>query len=239
MIKDLVMYRNATVETKIRQYLNDKVRYEGLSNKDKCVALMKLECACKSCDLHYSGYKNIPSVLNPGSPFIFIGRNPNGREAQANKLFPNNTKQGSYFQRYLEILDIDNSQISIMNMCCCYAKGNRPPTQEEINKCVSFRHLELEAVDSNVKVFFAMGQDSFKWLYGLDAPGSLQEFGKVFCSRYKNRLVLVIPVIHPSHLSIEPKMSDEVYRYLYSIRPFVKRLKSESVDVVFNDMKEE
>lgn len=236
-MKELVMYSNPTVEANIKKYLNSKVNYQGLSKEEKITIIKKLECSCKSCDLHYSSpYSNVPSILNTGSSFLFIGRNPNGNEAKSNQLFPSQYRNGGIFKKYLQLLGISQTSMSAINLCNCYARGNRPPTQEEINKCITFRHMELEAIGDNLKVIFPMGQDALKWLYGTNHPGSLQCHGYIYLSLFNDRPILVIPLIHPSHLAIEPAMGKEVAKWLRKLSVIIKKLETQSVEDVYKDI---
>ena len=127
MIKELVMYGNKAVEDNIHKFLDSKLDYDVLTVDQKKIIVEKLERACKSCELHYeTPYRNVPAIVNPGSRYIFIGRNPNGTEAMSNSLFPDGSTQGYIFKRYLISLGIGQSEMSVLNMCYCYGKKSRP-----------------------------------------------------------------------------------------------------------------
>lgn len=226
-MKKLVMYGNPTVENNIEKYIESKLgSFDSMTDEDKCTIISKLQCACKSCDLHYSSnYQNIPAILNPGCKFLFIGRNPNGTEAKENSLFPSGTPQGELFKKYLNALGIGLGEISVINMCNCYAKGNRPPTQEEINKCIAFKKFEMDAISKNVRIIFPMGQDALKWLYGLNHPGVMQCHGDIYLSRFGNNDVLVIPILHPSHVMIDKSLAPEVAQWLKRLAEVVKEVR--------------
>lgn len=222
-VKEFKMYDNPTTEESLRKYINSKIEnYNSLSDSQKTVILRKLVCACKSCGLHYSSsYESVPPILNPECKFLFIGRNPNGTEAQNNEVFPYGTKQGGIFRKYLQFLGIGMGEISVLNMCYCYAKGNRPPTQEEISKCICFKKFEMEAITKNVKVIFPMGQDSLKWLYGLNHPGAMQCHGDIYFSELNGKCVMVVPLLHPSHVMIDTELAPEVGNWLKKLRPLI------------------
>ena len=165
--KVLDMYGNPAFEENILKFLNSRMDYDKLSIEQKLVVIKKLQLACKSCKLHYSNdHANVPSVLNPGSPFLFIGRNPNGTESKEGSLYPEGTQQGNMFKKYLSFLGIGEGEISILNMCQCYGTSNRPATQEEINKCVAYKKFEMDIIGDNIRIIFPMGQDSLKWVLG-------------------------------------------------------------------------
>ena len=223
-MKELVMYRNPVVESKVREFLEERVEYSTLSVKDKERVLVKLESGCKSCDLHYSGYSNIPSKINSDCKFLFIGRNPNKGEAQKNELLPLSTIQGNTFNKYLEFLGIGPSEYSLINMCNCYSKGGRPVTQEEINKCITFRHLEVELM-SKLRIIFPMGQDALKWIFGLNHPGVMQCVGEVYSTQLYGRDLLIIPIYHPSHIVLERELAGEMEVYLKRLRKLIEEVR--------------
>lgn len=227
-MKNLVMYENPSVYENILKYLEPRVgSFEGLPIDKKIVIINKLQRACKSCDLHYeTKYNNIPSILNKDSKFLFIGRNPNGTEAQNNKLYPEGTRQGNIFKKYLSLLGIGEGEISVLNMCQCYGRGNRPVTQEEISKCVAFKKMELQCLP-NIKMIFAMGQDSLKWLYGINNPGAMQCTGDVYESELNGRKIYVACVLHPSHVLIDNSLGKETALVLKSLKPLVEKLRNE------------
>ena len=217
-MKSLVMYGNPTVEENIKKFLNGKVHWEVLTREQKAVVVRKLEMACKSCSLHYeTKYQNVPAVLNPNCKYVFIGRNPNGVEAISNSMFPDGTRNGEIFQRYLSILGIGKGEISELNMCYCYGLKGRPVTQEEINKCVAYKSMELEAIGDNFRVIFAMGQDALKWIYGLNHPGAMQCVGDIFESEYNGRIIKIVPLLHPSQIMIQPELGGGMYEWLTEV----------------------
>lgn len=224
-MKDLKLIKNQAVEKQVVDFLESKVSYSSLSDKDKCIALKKLECACKSCDLHYSGYQNVPSKLNPECKFLFIGRNPCKGEAQCNEMFPSSTPQGAVFHKYLTLMGIGPSEYSAVNMCNCYSKGGRPITQEEVNKCVSFRNLELQCM-KDIRIIFPMGQDALKYLYGVNHPGSAQCIGDIYHSMLNDREILVVPLWHPSHICLEKDLWPGTKILLEGMRSVVENVRN-------------
>lgn len=227
-MKNLVMYENPTVYDNIMKYLSSKgIDFDNLSIDKKITVINKLERSCKSCDLHYeTKYQNIPSRLNKDSMFLFIGRNPNGTEAQNNSLYPENTRQGNIFKKYLSLLGIGEGEISVLNMCQCHGRNNRPVTSEEIGKCVAFKKMELQCLP-NIKMIFAMGQDSLKWLYGISHPGAMQCTGDVYESELNGRKVYVCCVLHPSQVLIDLSLGKETGMVLRQMSELVKKVREE------------
>lgn len=228
-MRELSMYRNPALEEKIDKFLLKKVPdFYSRSVEEKKVLYENLVRACKNCALRYdTGYNSIPNRLNPDCFAVFIGRNPCKAEAMVNDLLSEETKQGLLFKKYLSILGLGEGEISILNMACCHGKGNRPPTQSEINRCIGFRKIELDIIGNSYKVIFAMGNDALRWIFGLNAPGVLQSIGDWYEVEIDSRKILVIPVVHPSHLLIDPSLKKDTVAILKKSREMIEELRKE------------
>lgn len=115
--------------------------------------------------------------------------------------------------------------MSFINMACCHGKGNRPPTQSEINKCIGFKKIELDLIGDKYKIIFAMGNDALKWIFGLNTPGVLQSIGDVYKVEIDGREVVVVPVCHPSHCLIDPSLMEDTVKILKQSKLIVDELR--------------
>jgi uracil-DNA glycosylase family 4 len=223
------MYRNPVVEKKIDDYLLKKVPdYYEKSWAEKKAIYENLVRACKSCALKFdTGYGSVPNIVNKDSFAVFIGRNPCKGEAQVNAIVSEDSRQGQLFKKYLLILGLGQSEISVLNMACCHGKGNRPPTQEEINKCIGFRKLEWDLIGDKFKIIFAMGNDALKWLFGLNAPGVIQSVGDVYQIELNGRKVVVVPVMHPSSCLIDSSLLPDTVKILKKCGEIIEQLRNE------------
>lgn len=226
-MRQLSMYRNPALEKKIDDFLYKKIpNYDSKTWEEKKIIYENLVRACKNCGLRYdTGYNSIPNILNKDSFAVFIGRNPCKAEAMVNEILSLESKQGQLFKKYLSILGLSESEISILNMACCHGKKNRPPTQTEINRCIGFRKIEMELIGCKYKVIFAMGNDALRWVFGLNAPGVLQSIGDTYTVEIDGREVVVIPVIHPSHVLIDPSLKEDTVKILKASREIVANLR--------------
>lgn len=226
-MRKLVMYRNYAMEDKINKFLLKKIpSFKDKSWEDKKVIYENLVRACRNCPLWYdTGYNAIPNVLNKDSFALFVGRNPCKAEAMVNEILSSESKQGLLFKKYLSLLGLSESEISILNMACCHGKRNRPPTQSEINTCVGFRDIEMSLIGDKYRIIFAMGNDALRWIFGLNAPGVLQSIGDIYEVEINGRKVVIVPVIHPSHVLIDPSLKDDTVKILKACKPIVDKLR--------------
>lgn len=228
-MKSLVMYGNPIIEEKIQEFVYKYVpNYDEKSFSDKKMVLEKLIRGCKNCSLHYeTPFSPIPSIINENCTAVFVGRNPNRTEAQENKLYPEGTNVGNLFEKYLSLLGLSKSEVSVINMANCYAKNNRPPEQEIINKCIAFKKMEMDLIGDSYVVVFLMGNDACRWAFGLNSPGVLSVLGDVYYTQIKGRNVAFIPVLHPSHLLIDPSYKNDVYTVLVKSKEIIDKIKLE------------
>lgn len=226
-MRQLSMYRNFALEKKIDDFLYSKIPdFDEKTWEQKKVVYENLVRACKNCGLRYdTAYNSIPNVLNRDSFALFVGRNPCKAEAMVNEVLSEETKQGLLFKKYLSILGLSESEISVLNMACCHGKRNRPPTQTEINRCIGFRKLELDLIGNKYKIIFAMGNDALRWIFGLNAPGVLQSIGDIYTVTIEGREVKVVPVIHPSHVLIDPSLKEDTAKILKGCKSIVDELR--------------
>lgn len=227
MSRELTMYDNPLLEGQIEDYLMSKVPdYNDRSWKEKKVLHEKLIRSCKSCNLCYeTAFKAVPPIINRGCFAVFIGRNPSKTEAIHNEMFPEGTSQGNVFRKYLSILGLGQSEVSVLNVAYCTTKGNRPPEQEKINRCIAYKKFELALMGDSFKIIFAMGNDALKWLFGLNSPGVMQSIGDLYTIHYRGRDIVVVPIIHPSHLLMEPELNVDVGKILKKSAELIKDLK--------------
>lgn len=222
----LDMYGNSVIENRIETYILERISsYPNLEPDKKKILVEKLIRGCKNCRLRYeNNYSNIPPVIQPGCKSIFIGRSPCLTEAQNNEMFPLGTNVGNLFDRYLSVLDLSRSNISLLNMVYCYTRNNRPPEQECINVCVSFKKFEMDIVGDSFNSIFLMGNDAKRWLFGLRSPGVLKTMGEFYEITIKGRRIVAIPIVHPSHLLIQPELKDDVIRVLKKAKELINKV---------------
>lgn len=227
MERKLVMYGNPPTEKEIEKFILNKIPdYYKRSWSERKVVLEKLIRACHNCSLRVeTDFEPVTPVLNEDCFALFVGRNPCKTEAMENEILPEGSIQGAYFRKYFQMLGLGQSEISVIDMCYCYARRNRPPEQQKMNKCSAFKKFELELIGDKYKIVFAMGNDALRWLFGLNCPGVLQSLGDIYKVVIKGRPVLVVPLVHPNHLAIAPEYKEDTEKILKRCREIIKSLR--------------
>lgn len=226
MERKIVMYRNIPTEEAIESFLLSRVpKYYIKTPEDRAFIINKLQRGCHNCKLCYeTKFSPIPSILNPNSFAVFIGRSPCKTEALVNELYPQGTSLGSLFEQYLSRLGLGKSEVSVINMVNCYTSGNRPPEQQCINKCIAYKRFEFEVIGNSYRVVFLMGNDACRWVFGLNSPGVLSSLGEIYEVK-EPRPIIFIPIIHPAHLLIQPEYKQDVEKVLKKSREIINKIK--------------
>jgi DNA polymerase len=134
---------------------------------------------------------NVFSTMNLNAEVMVVGQNPGADEVGIGEPFVG--PSGKVFEEALgRIVGLSRDDLYITNTVKCYTKGNRKPTQSEVDNCRDFLDLEMKLVQPKVAV--ALGSFAFKALTGMS--GIMKHCGKVVVSpRYGVR---VVAMLHPS-----------------------------------------
>ena len=146
---------------------------------------------CHRCKLAY-GRKNI--VFGEGSPravLMFVGEGP-GEEEDLQGL-PFVGKAGQLLNRMLSNLGLRREEVYIANVVKCRPPGNRNPEADEIEACLPFLKMQIDAIRPQVIV--TLGKIATHALLGTKAPIT-QLRGQ--WKKYKD--IMVMPTFHPSYL---------------------------------------
>ena len=194
--------------------------------------LTNMVLACKSCKLSVETEFSHCAPIYVRNPIaVCIGRSPSRAEAKCNQIVASETQCGRVFDQYLHVLGLSRSDVAVLNAVQCHTRGNRPPESECVKKCSAFKKLEFYYIN-RFKILFLMGNDAVYWLYGRNHPGVLNVQGMVYNTMLRPEFldlgieqeVIVIPVVHPNHLVINPELRSSVSNILKVARQIIKQL---------------
>lgn len=230
--KKMILDRNLAQEHKLRSFIEERLpEFNNLSWDKKKIVYEKVVRGCRSCSLFYdTKFNPIPNRVTKDSFALFIGRNPSKGEAEVNEILTQESQQGVLFNKYLSVLDLSLSEVSVLNMACCRGRGNRPPTFEEISICSGFKGLELELIGDSYQIIFAMGNDAMYWIFGRNSNGVLSSLGKVFEVEINGREVVVVPIPHPAHVLIDSSLKVDTAEILKVSRDLIRDLRNKKTD---------
>lgn len=187
---------------------------------------------CRSCKLAVeTPYSHCAPIYVRNPVAVCVGRSPSKSEALKNQIVDMETPCGRVFDKYLEKLGLSRADVAVLNAVQCHTKGNRPPESECVKKCLAYKRLEFYYIN-RFKILFLMGNDAVYWLYGRNHPGVLKVQGMVYSTLLRSdsldlgfeQEVIVIPVVHPNHLVINPELGESVSNILNLASQILKQI---------------
>jgi uracil-DNA glycosylase len=161
-------------------------------------ALRDRAMVCVKCPNLASSRKNVVwGVGDINSPIMFVGEAPGADEDEQGEPFVG--RAGQLLSKIIEAMGFTRDTVYIANILKCrpdtpgQTAGNRPPTPEEIQRCLPYLNAQIDLIQP--KAIVALGATAVAGLFGKSAPIS-----KIRGSFMTFRNISVMPTFHPSYL---------------------------------------
>jgi len=180
---------------------------------------------CQRCPLSASRIKIVFGVGNPQAEVMFVGEGPGFDEDRIGEPFVG--KAGQLLDKILAAIDLDRSKVYIANIVKCHPmidpsdpekRGNdRPPSPEEIEKCIPFLKKQIEAI--NPRMIVTLGAVATRALLNR-SEGITKLRGKVVhADLVEGRPPIpVLPTYHPAALLRDPLLKKPVWEDMKFLR---------------------
>ena len=153
----------------------DRIREEALS--------------CTRCRLAESRTQVVWAAGNLDADVMFIGEGPGFHEDQQGVPFVG--AAGQLLDRLLAEVELDRTQIAIVNVVKCRPPGNRDPLPDEIEACSPYLQAQMEYMRPDVIV--TLGNFATRFVIR-EQIGITKARGRLF--RYRG--AVVVPTFHPA-----------------------------------------
>ena len=161
-------------------------------------ALRDRAMVCVKCPNLAASRKNVVwGVGDINSPLMFVGEAPGADEDEQGEPFVG--RAGQLLTKIIEAMGFTRQTVYIANILKCrpdtpgQSAGNRPPTPEEIQRCLPYLNAQIDLIQP--KAIVALGATAVAGLFGKSAPIS-----KIRGSYMTFRNIPVMPTFHPSYL---------------------------------------
>ena len=155
---------------------------------------------CRKCPNLAAARKNVAfGVGSIDAELMFVGEAPGADEDEQGEPFVG--KAGQLLTKIIQTMGLSREQVYIANILKCrpdtpgQTYGNRPPTPEEMERCIPYLRAQIDLIKP--KVMVALGATAVEGLFGR-VPGigitKLRGRWKEF------RGIPVMPSYHPSYL---------------------------------------
>lgn len=153
---------------------------------------------CRLCEhLAASRTNTVFGTGNPSAELMFVGEAPGADEDRAGEPFVG--RAGELLTKIINAMGLSREKVYIANVLKCRpdmpkgAPGNRPPTPEEMQRCLPYLRKQIAIIRPRVLV--ALGKTAMAGLTGADEPmGAMR--GRWF--EFEN--IPLLPTYHPSYL---------------------------------------
>jgi DNA polymerase len=178
--------------------------------------LAELKSAMESfegCSLKRTASNTVFADGTPDGRVMFIGEAPGRDEDRIGKPFVG--RAGQLLDRMLASIGLDRKlNAYITNVINWRPPENRDPSPEEAAQCLPFlrRHIEL----ADPKVIVLLGAVAGRHVMGL-SEGIMKSRGRWMEYRVGERMVPIMPTLHPAYLLRQPAHKKLAWRDLQSL----------------------
>jgi len=173
------------------------------SNASKLTSFNELReraLVCQKCpNLVASRKKVVFGVGSIDAELMFIGEAPGAEEDEQGEPFVG--RAGQLLTKIVQTMGLSREQVYIANILKCRPDtpgqdyGNRPPTPEEMERCLPYLHAQIDLIKP--KAIVALGATAVDGLFG-KVPGV--GITKLRGKWREYRGIPVMPTYHPSYL---------------------------------------
>lgn len=167
---------------------------------------------CTACSLSNTPGLHVPGEGNSEAKIVFLGEAPGATEAEKGRPFVG--RAGKLLDNMIQSMDLQRSDVYILNVVKCRPPDNRRPLPAEITSCKSFLLKQLEII--NPKVIIALGNTALGFLTGKDS-GIVSRCGNFEKVEINGKSIDIMPVFHPSALLRNPKFKEPAWYALQKV----------------------
>lgn len=154
------------------------------------------EFSCSLCDICLiNDHKPLLGDGSLDANIMFVSRNPSAFEMKNN--IPMISKDGMFFQEYLDLFNFSRDEVYITNAVKCKTPNRRYPSDIEIYNCRQYLMNEINHI--NPKIIVLVGNTAIKSYFGLaftNLPVTAEQLNGTYMI-HNGRVILFM--IHPSH----------------------------------------
>lgn len=164
---------------------------------------------CTMCSLCQQRTQVVIGEGNPNSPLMIVGEGPGADEDRMGRPFVG--KAGQLLNRILQAAEIPREQIYITNIVKCRPPGNRTPSDDEMNTCITILREQYKMI--RPKIIVTLGSAPTRALIDPDA-----RITRVRGKWVEKKGVLFLPTYHPAYLLRNPSAKREAWEDFQKIR---------------------
>ena len=167
---------------------------------------------CTLCPLHATKTNTVFGVGNESAELMFVGEAPGEKEDESGIPFVG--PAGKLFDKYLEYVGIDRSEVYIANILKCRPPHNRDPLPTEEDACIGYLREQVRAIKP--KIIVCLGRVAAKRLIRPDfritaEPGNWFDTAQFKMCAVYHPSALIRDTAKKADMLKDMKMIKEVY----------------------------
>jgi uracil-DNA glycosylase family 4 len=167
----------------------------------------------EGCPLKRSATNTVFADGTPAGRVMFIGEAPGRDEDRSGKPFFG--RAGQLLDKMLASVGLDRTRnVYITNVINWRPPDNRDPSPEEAAQCLPFLRRHIELADPQVIVL--LGAVAGRHVMGI-SDGIMKSRGRWMEYRVGDRIVPIMPTLHPAYLLRQPAHKKLAWRDLQSL----------------------
>ncbi len=171
---------------------------------------------CSRCRLREKCNGVVMGEGSLASRIMLIGEGPGANEDRQGRPFVG--RAGKLMNKIFEAVNLKREDIYITNIVKCRPPGNRVPTKEEFESCVSILMAEIKLIEP--KVIVPLGSTALKFL--IDPNASITKMRGQWIQRGD---YFFLPTFHPAYLLRNKKMKKYSWYDFKLIKKSADRIK--------------
>ncbi len=188
----------------------------------RCNTLAELKAALESFEgsqLKKGATNTVFADGNPQSRILFVGEAPGRDEDQMGLPFVG--RAGKLLDLMMTAIGLDRTSAYIINVLPWRPPENRNPEATEVAQCIPFlrRHIELAAPEISI----LLGAVAVRHVLGL-AEGIMKYRGRWMEYRVGEKMIPVMPTLHPAYLLRQPAHKKLAWRDLQAVADRIETL---------------
>ena len=159
---------------------------------------------CRACSLHRTRRHTVFGAGSASAECLFVGEAPGAEEDRRGLPFVG--RAGQLLNAMIFALGLERDQTYIANVLKCRPPDNRDPLGEEVRKCETYLHRQIELLEP--RLIIALGRFAAQSLLKSSLPiGKLR--GQ--CHSYEPFGIPLVATYHPAYLLRSPLEKRKVW----------------------------
>ncbi len=194
-----------------------------MSKESELNEVKKRIISCTKCDLSKTRTHPVVGEGSSDATIMFIGEAPGFHEDKKGQPFVG--RAGKILDELLSSIDLNRSDVFIVNILKCRPPNNRNPQKNEILACTEYLDRQIEIIQPSILV--PLGNFACTYIFekfGISYDKISRIHGEIFQRNTLLGSLYIIPMYHPAVSTYNPQKKSTLLTDMESLRSIEKKL---------------